>query len=68
MKIWRLTVGDKVIQGGSFTPLRGIVDKLIAEHRPFKVGFGEESEFVLPADRGAGDVAIPPEEQDESNE
>ncbi len=41
--VWRVTVGDKVQESESFTPLESILKKLVAKKQPFKVGFGQSS-------------------------
>ncbi len=47
--VWRLTVGDKVQENDSFTPLDAIIKKLINRRQPFKLGFGIKTEAtVLP--------------------
>ncbi len=51
MPHWRLTVGGTVREGESFTPLRGLLDKLVSQRCPFKVGFGEEIEVTLPPEK-----------------
>jgi len=39
--VWRVTVGDKVQESESFTPLTNIIQKLVNRRVPFKVGFGK---------------------------
>ncbi len=47
--VWRITVGDKVQESESFTPLMNQIQKLVNRRVPFKVGFGKTVEAeVLP--------------------
>ncbi len=45
--VWRVTVGDKVQESESFTPLMNILQKLVNRRQPFKVGFGTVEEVVV---------------------
>ncbi len=48
-EVWRITVGDKVEESESFTPLANKIQKLVNRRVPFKVGFGKTVEAsVLP--------------------
>ncbi len=47
--VWRVTVGKDVQESESFTPLESILKKLVAQRKPFKVGFGQLSEMIVPA-------------------
>jgi len=46
--VWRVTVGDKVQESESFTPLTNIIQKLVNRRVPFKVGFGKSVEATVP--------------------
>ncbi len=64
--VWRLTVGGKVQESESFTPLMNHIQKLVNRRVPFKIGFGQSIEATvegaLEPSQSRAEEEIPPDD------